>query len=102
MVFDNNFRRGQRNVRQKYFNFLLIWKNRYSYLRASTKRKHFREYFYVCNVTFRRLKRKHSDAKPDGPRFCTGSTVLMHVISFFYKGVEACLGFQMMQKRQNL
>ena len=25
---DNGFRRGDRNVRQKYLNFLLIWKNK--------------------------------------------------------------------------
>ena len=28
LVFDNGFRRGDRNVRQKYLNFLLIWKNK--------------------------------------------------------------------------
>ena len=78
----------------------------YSYLRSSTKRKHFREFFYVCNVTFGRLVRNHLDAKPDGSitanvMLCR---VLMHVLSFFYKtyqfrGVGACLGFQMIQKR---
>ena len=28
IVFDNGFRRGDRNVRQKYLKLLLIWKNK--------------------------------------------------------------------------
>ena len=39
--FDNGFRRGDRNVRQKYLKFLLIWKNKYiikyNYLFSSSK-----------------------------------------------------------------
>ena len=63
-------------------------------------------FFYVCNVTFGRLKRKHLDAKRDGSVTANVMLchVLMHVLSFFYKtyqfcGVEACLGFQRMQMR---
>ena len=76
----------------------------YSYLRPSPKRKHFRESFYVCHVT--RLvvwNGSHLDAKADGS--VTANVMLCHALMHvFYKkykfrGVEACLGFEMIQKR---
>ena len=45
------------------------------HLRSSTKRKHFREFFYVCNVTF--------------GRFCSCKChALMHVLSFFLQNIQ--------------
>ena len=66
----------------------------------------FREFFYVCNVTFGRLRRSHLDAKLDGS--VTANVMLCHVLITFYhffhktyqfRGVEACLRFQIIQKR---
>ena len=73
----------------------------YSNLRPIIKRKHFGGFFYVCNVTFEYVS--HLDAKPDGS-VAVMSCFDARFMNFYYKayqfrGVEACLGFQIQQKR---
>ena len=79
----------------------------YSNLRPSTKGKHFREIFYVCNATFGRLKRKPFRCKTR--RFCNYNCRVMSCFdarfinfcnkTYQFRGVEAFIEFQMIQKR---
>ena len=62
-----------------YLKNTVVTEHSYSNLRSITKRKHFRGFlFYVCNVTFGRLKQNHLDEKPNGS--VTATVMLCHVL----------------------
>ena len=90
--------------RRNQFYFFVF--NGYTNLRPISTRNHFRTFFYVCSVTSGRLKRKPFRSKTR--RFCNCNCRVMsnfdaRFINFYcktyqFRGVEACLGFQMRQK----